>query len=430
MKPTLSWGNLPDNFKVNQIQYSENIFDQNSNSLLAYGNGRSYGDVCVNSTLITLNNLKKFIDIDRVNNLITCTSNMTVKEVLDFLIPKGYFLPVVPGTQNITIGGAVANDIHGKNHHTSGSIGNFIKKIELHRSDKGIIFCDEINDNSLFFSTIGGLGLTGIIRSVTIQVKKIESEFIDSVCEKFYSFEEFLNINRELEKKYEYCVGWVDLVNIKKSGFRGLLLAGNHSKSNLQNKNTFPTKQFSINFPFTPSFSLVNKLTIKILNFLYFYFVGRNKNSIQLYKKFFFPLDVINFWNKAYGKKGFFQYQFVVPYKNVESFFNKFVECLKKYNELPSLTVLKSFGDIESVGMMSFPRKGVTLAIDFPNKGNSTQKLFDELDLLVNSYEGAIYPAKDSRMSKETFHKSFPQKLHFEKNIDPLFSSNFWERVR
>ena len=116
--------------------------------------------------------------------------------------------------------------------------------------------------------------------------------------------------------------------------------------------------------------------------------------------------------------------------KNVESFFNKFVECLKKYNELPSLTVLKSFGDIESVGMMSFPRKGVTLAIDFPNKGNSTKKLFDELDLLVNSYEGAIYPAKDSRMSKETFQKSFPQKLHFEKNIDPLFSSNFWERVR
>ena len=176
---------------------------------------------------------------------------MTVKEVLNEIVPRGYFLPVVAGTQNITIGGAIANDIHGKNHHISGSIGNFIRSIKLHRSDKGIIFCDVNNYQSLFESTIGGLGLTGTIISATIELKKIDSIFIDTVSKKFNTFGEFLELNNNFEKKYEYCVGWVDLVNLRQDSFRGVMLAGNHSEGDNE-KFTMPLKNSAVSLFFTP----------------------------------------------------------------------------------------------------------------------------------------------------------------------------------
>ncbi len=429
MKKILSWGNLPFNKDIEILEYDENFFSSNEKNILTYGNGKSYGDVCLNTTLLSLEKQNKLIEIDEVNNLLTCSSNLTVKEVLNEIVPRGYFLPVVAGTQNITIGGAIANDIHGKNHHISGSIGNFIRSIKLHRSDKGIIFCDVNNYQSLFESTIGGLGLTGTIISATIELKKIDSIFIDTVSKKFNTFGEFLELNNNFEKKYEYCVGWVDLVNLRQDSFRGVMLAGNHSEGNNE-KFTIPLKNSAVSLFFTPPFSLVNKFTIKILNQLYFLINKKDKSTKKKYTSFFFPLDVIRDWNIAYGKNGFYQYQFVIPNRNAESFFSQFLKILNNSKELPTLTVLKNFGASKPIGKLSFPREGVTLAIDFPNKGQTTLDFMEILDELVMSNDGALYPAKDARMSKTVFEKSFPNKVNFEKDIDPKFSSFFWERVK
>ncbi len=429
MKKNLSWGNLPIDKDIEIIDYDKKFFNKSELKILTHGNGRSYGDVGLNSRLLSLDNHKKFLKVDKKNSLLKCSSNLTVKEVLNEIVPKGYFLPVVPGTENITIGGAIANDIHGKNHHTSGSIGNFVKSIELHRSDIGMIICDENNNKSIFNSTIGGLGLTGTIISITIELKKINSIYMETVTKKFYSFEEFIELNNNYEKNFEYCVGWLDLVNLRKDNFKGVLLAGNHLINEADKVNILK-KSRQISFPLTLPFSMINKLTIKILNSLYFAINNEKKSTNQTYRRFFFPLDFINNWNKAYGKNGFFQYQFVVPSKYAESFIPKFIKILNESKQTPALTVLKKFGSIQSIGNLSFPREGITLAIDFPNRGRSTLKFLQLLDSLVVSHEGALYPAKDARMSKEMFEKSFPNKNIFIKDIDPLFSSFFWERVK
>lgn len=426
MKKTLTWGNLPDTNTVKKIKFEKDLLKSVSGTVLTYGNGRSYGDVCLNETIIETDGLDKFIQIDQQKNLLICSSNLTLKEILIEIIPKGYFLPVVPGTKNITIGGAIANDIHGKNHHSAGSFGNFVKNIKIYRSDFGVIDCNYDENKSLFTSTIGGLGLTGVILSATIELKKINSSYINQITKRFNSFSEFLDITNQLEKSHEHCVGWVDLANT--NNFRGLVLAGNHS--NYQHKNSEKKiKLNTIQFPFTLPFSLVNKLTIGILNKLYFFANKSEKSKISNFNSFFFPLDKIEFWNKAYGKKGFYQYQFVIPNNNAETFFKELTSLINASKELPALTVLKRFGNIKSKGAMSFPREGITLAIDFPNKGTKTLELLNKLDELVLSYNGALYPAKDSRMPKTVFEKSFPNIDKFKKDLDPLFSSFFWERI-
>ena len=426
MKKTLTWGNLPQTKKVKKIKYKDDLLKNISEKVLTYGNGRSYGDVCLNQTMIETDGINKFINIDKENNLLTCSSNLTLKEILLDIIPKGYFLPVVPGTKNITIGGAIANDIHGKNHHIAGSFGNFIQNIEVNRSDYGVITCSYEEYKSIFTSTIGGLGLTGIILSATIKLKRIESPYIEQISKRFGSISEFLDITSQLEKSHEYCVGWIDLVNTKK--FRGVVIAGNHFQKSYKAKEK-KLKFNSIKFPFTLPFSLISRTTVGVLNNLYFY-INRSKNpKITTINNFFFPLDLLEFWNKAYGKKGFYQYQFVITISNAESFFKKLFTLINTSNELPSLTVLKRFGKIKSKGTISFPREGITLAIDFPNKGKKTLELFDKLDKLVLSYSGALYPAKDTRMPKNVFEKSFPDLDIFKKNLDPLFSSLLWQRV-
>ena len=426
MKKTLTWGNLPESENVKKIKYEQDLLKRVSGKVLTYGNGRSYGDVCLNETIIETDELDKFIQIDHQEDLLICSSNLTLKEILIEIIPKGYFLPVVPGTKNITIGGAIANDIHGKNHHSAGSFGNFVKNIKIYRSDFGVIDCNYNENKSIFISTIGGLGLTGVILSATIELKKINSSYIDQFTKRFNSFSEFLEITNQIEQNYEYCVGWVDLAN--KQNFRGLVLAGNHSDYEQLNSEK-KIKLNTIQFPFTLPFSLVNKLTIGILNKLYFFANKSGKSKITNFNSFFFPLDKIEFWNKAYGKKGFYQYQFVIQNKNAETFFKELISLINASKELPALTVLKCFGNIESKGTMSFPREGITLAIDFPNKGTETLELFNKLDKLVLFYNGALYPAKDSRMSKIVFEKSFPNLDKFKKNLDPMFSSFFWERI-
>lgn len=427
MQKINSWGNYPKvkNQKITSFNEELSFLGQ---SYLTSGLGRSYGDVGLNEngTLISTENLTKIISFDEKNGILNCESGLSIKEILKYITPKGWFLPVVPGTRNVTIGGAIANDIHGKNHHKDGTFGNHVKSIKLLRSDGKILDCNRQENIHFLNSTIAGIGLTGLIVSAEIELKKIESEFIDVKTLKFTSLDEYWEINKKFEKDYDYTVSWVDCLYNQNTGIRGIYIAGNHSK-NITLKN--PKRELSIPFPFTPPFSFVSNISIRLLNYFYYSLNKETEESVQHYKKFFFPLDVIRNWNKAYGKKGFFQYQFVVPKENASSVLEKVLEVLKIKKQVPALGVLKNFGNIKSSGLLSFPEEGVTLALDFPNKGAKTLSLFEDLNKIIFENGGRLYPAKDALMKAEEFKKSYKKIDEFEKFVDPKFSSSFWRRV-
>jgi len=421
------WNNIPkfNNSEYIEFEEEKNIFQNSSKTFLPRGLGRSYGDVCLNEngTLIIMKNYNNVLEFDYINGYINCESGISLKEILEITVPKGWFIPVVPGTSYVTLGGAIANDIHGKNHHHVGSFGNFVESLELLNSKNEISICSESNNESLFRATIGGLGLTGLIKSAKIKLIKINNGLINSKTERYSSLEQFFEIN-EKELSSEYTVSWIDIgLN---SDFRGVFHSGNHNLEKLPLKTN---KKMSITFPITPPVSLVNNLSLNILNNLYYSLNKTSNEKLQSYNSFFFPLDVINKWNRAYGSKGFYQYQFLIPIEDSLKSLKKIIKTIKSYDQRPSLGVLKTFGSIKSKGLISFPRKGITLALDFQNKGTKTLNMFNELDEIVFDYGGRLYPAKDSRMSSESFQKSFENLNDFIKFIDPKFKSTFLNRV-
>ena len=429
MKNIRSWGNYPKQEHSSVFALSNDIFSKSDKSFLAHGLGRSYGDVCLNENenIIDSRNQKKILNINEVSGQLSVDSGASIREVLNVTIPKGWFLPVVPGTQNVTIGGAIANDIHGKNHHKSGSFGNFVESFSLLRSTGEIINCSETENKELFSATIGGLGLTGVIISSVINLKKIDGSFINSEIKRFRSLDEYWELNNSNENKYEYTVCWVDCLSKTTRDLRGIYISGDHSRKKTIKKNR---GERNISFPITPPFSLVNNYSMKMINNIYYYGNKDKKISNQHYRSFFFPLDVIQSWNKAYGTDGFFQYQFVVPKNESEISLNKIIQEIQTNGQIPALGVLKSFGSIKSKGMLSFPREGITMALDFANKGLETLKFLDRLDKIVMEYGGALYPAKDARMSKDVFSKSFKNINDFQTYVDPRFSSSFYRRVK
>jgi FAD/FMN-containing dehydrogenase len=430
VKQKESWNKVPKVMSKNIeiLKNTSSLSLNNKNTFLAHGLGRSYGDVCLNENgnLLVTTNLNKIIEIDSEGGVVKCESGVSINDLLRIIVPLGWFLPVVPGTRYVTIGGAIANDIHGKNHHNSGSFGNFVNQFELMRSNGEILVCNNKENSELFKATIGGLGLTGLITWAELKLKKINNSYLTSQTERFGDIDNYWELNETLEHKYEYTVAWIDCLFDKKQKVRGVFHSGNHSESSQLDKSD---SSFSIPFPVTSPVSLVNKVSINLLNQLYFSVNKKSKDKAQAYKSFFFPLDVITSWNKVYGRKGFYQYQFVIPGKNSRSGVQEIIKAISLSKESPSLGVLKNFGGIPSIGMMSFPREGVTFAIDFPNRGTSTLKLLNILDAIVLEHDGSIYPAKDARMSSETFSRSFPNISTFSKYIDPNFSSSFWRRV-
>lgn len=431
MKNYNPWNNIPKNSNSN-INYIDNNLSIDFNQKTTYlgrGEGRSYGDVCLNNngTLLDTKNLNKVLNFDYINGFIECEAGITLSEILNFIIPKGWFLPVVPGTSFVTLGGAIANDIHGKNHHKLGSFGNFIEELTLLTSKKGIIKCSLSQNLEKYSATIGGLGLTGLIVSAKIKLIEVENDLVDSRSIRFSSLNEFFELNKKLEKSNDYTVSWVD-INIKNKELRGVFHVGNHSKK-IQNYTIKKNKKLFIKVPFLQRFSLVNNLTINILNNFYFWINKSNQLKIKNYRSFFFPLDIIKNWNKAYGVKGFYQYQFVVPLENSKSTLKEVINIVSKYKQRPVLSVLKTFGRVKSLGMLSFPQEGLTLAMDFQNKGTKTLNMLKDLDKVILKYNGRIYIAKDSRVEKSEFHKFYSNFVEFSKFIDPKFNSTFLNRI-
>ena len=402
-----------------------------NDSLLPYGMGRSYGDSCLNNdhSLLLTKSLNNVISFDAINGKIECESGCTFDEILQLIVPKGWFLPVTPGTRFITVGGAIANDIHGKNHSSAGNFGNHVQWFYLLRSDdEQELYCSQDMNQELYMATIGGLGLTGIITKACFTLKKIDNPYINVDSIKFRGIDEFLDLSETLGMKKEYSVSWFDCYSGSASNIKGLFTAGTCADQSYSDNNIAAPK--SITFPFDAPGLLLNTLTIKAFNALYYHKqLNKAKSSIQHYEPFFYPLDAIHKWNRMYGKRGFVQYQNIIPFESGIEPINDILSLIKKSDEGSFLVVLKTFGSIESRGMMSFPKPGITLAMDFPWHGDKTAALLDAFDSITAQAKGRVYPAKDSRMSGKHFRQYYPNWERFMQYKDPCISSSFIRRV-
>src|SRR5215469_5914520 len=426
----LSWGRYP-RVKHEHVhrpawndQLGEILRSAPSASVLPYGLGRSYGDSCLNSgrRLIDCRRLNRFLAFDENRGVLRCESGATLSDIIDTFLPKGWFLPVTPGTSFVTVGGAIANDVHGKNHHRAGTFGGNVLGLGLERSDYGLVVCNAQQNSDMFSATVGGLGLTGLIAWADIQLKRVPGPWIEVEVVPFRSLEAFLDLSAESDVDFEYTVAWVDCFAGRDT--RGILLRGNHSEE----QRRFRAKR-GPTVPFAFPKWILNSFVVKAFNACYFHsHCLRKKSSLAPYDSFFYPLDSIHHWNLMYGKHGFVQYQCVLPTASLDALKDLF-DRIAVSGMGSSLGVLKKFGSVPPSGMLSFPRPGLTLALDFAMRGRRTLALLETLDEIVRGAGGALYPAKDARMSPAMFESSFPNWRRFVPYIDPKMSSSFWRRV-
>ena len=427
-----SWGRYPASqpARVQRPGARPSALPASDTPVLAYGNGRSYGDSCLNNDgmLLDMGSLDRFIAFDPATGVIECEAGVLLADILELVVPQGWFLPVTPGTQFVSVGGAIANDVHGKNHHVAGTFGCHVRELELLRSNGQTVVCTPEQNADLFAATVGGLGLTGLLTRATIALKRIEGPYMDVDTLRFANLDEFFDISAASDRDYEYTVAWVDCSARGANLGRGWFMRANHKPALGQQPD--PRKRGGPTFPFVTPVSMINPLTLRPLNTLYFRrkFKARSRDT-QHYQPYFYPLDGIKHWNRAYGPNGFLQYQCVVPHADARTAVAELLERIAAAGAGSFLSVLKVFGDVQSPGLMSFPRPGVTLALDFPNRGRETFELLDALDDIVRAAGGAVYPAKDARMSAAAFGEYFPNLERFQGFVDPAFSSNFWRRV-
>ncbi|MEM6463941.1 MAG: FAD-binding oxidoreductase [Pseudomonadota bacterium] len=399
-------------------------------SWLPFGNGRSYGDSCHNSEglLIDSRSANRILSFDDESGELTCEAGILLSDVLEFAIPRGYFLPVTPGTRFVTLGGAIANDVHGKNHHVRGTFGAHVTRLVLLRSDKGRVECSQAKNGRLFAATIGGMGLTGLITTATLRLMKVGSPDIRQRTLRFGHIDTYFAHCSGFDGDHEYAVAWIDQLAKGRQFGRGLLLGGDHLDSALPGKTVRHKRQ--VNVPFTPPFNLLNRTTLKAFNALYFRKekAGESIRNVG-WQSYFYPLDAIGHWNRLYGPRGLFQHQSVYPEASGQETTVRLLECAQAHGHASFLTVLKRFGAQRSPGLFSFPRAGFTLTLDFANQGRATLRLLDALDEIVLCAGGAINPYKDARMSASAFDTSFADWRALEALRDPVMMSDFWRRT-
>jgi len=417
-----SWGNYPAiDSKSRDLWWIDDVV--NHGPILPVGLGRSYGDSATLSAsegeLLCVRRCNRFLGYDAETRVLHAEAGCSVEDILTWAVPRGLFLPVVPGTRHVTLGGALANDIHGKNHHAVGTFGRAVKEFHLIRSDRGRVKCQP--NEELFEATIGGLGLTGIITDLKVELHEISGAgMIEEETRHFSNINEACEQLLAMDQEYPMTVAWIDMGSSRSGS--GVSMGGCFVEGEMQ-----PLRPSKVTVPFHTPSCLLNRLSIGAFNRIYKMTRKAGKTKVP-YGSYFFPLDGVGNWNRLYGKRGFLQYQVVIPL-SAQDILEKMRLKIEASDERAFLSVLKKFGKIVSPGWLSFPQSGWTLAMDFPMKGESTLKLLSKLDEIVSECGGRIYPAKDARMEASFFKASYPKWAELEKLRDPQIISEFWRRV-
>lgn len=429
MRPVQSWGRLSaDLHQVVRLDDPARVpaVLRAHASGAVLGNGRSYGDVCLNpgGVLWQTGGLDHLIAWDAPQGRLLCEAGVLLRDIQQVLVPQGWMLPVTPGTQLVTVGGAIANDVHGKNHHALGSFGDHVCRLWLARTDGEVIECGPDLNPDWFAATVGGLGLTGVIVKAELQLRRVAGPWLDTETLPFASLGAFFELADGSEAGWEQTVSWIDC--LAGAAARGIFMRGNPSEAS-----TGPMPgSGSLRMPGVLPFSLVNRLSLRPFNMAYYHLKRRTSGPSRVhYVPFLYPLDHLLEWNRMYGHGGFYQYQSVVPRAVGLDATRAMLAEVARSGEGSFLAVLKTFGDRPAPGMLSFPRAGVTLALDFPNRGERTLRLFERLDAVVREAGGAIYPAKDARMPRDMFESGYPRLAEFLPFRDPGISSALSRRL-
>lgn len=370
------------------------------------GAGRSYGDSALAARLVGSRFLDNFLAIDEQHKTVRCGAGIALGDILKVCVPRGLFLPVLPGTKAVSVGGAIAADVHGKNHHLDGSFCQHVRQISLVLASGELVTCSETENAELFRATCGGMGLTGVIAEATLSLAAVSSSYIDQRNLVAGNLEEcFEHIENNGDSKYS--VAWLDCLATGDRLGRSVLYLGEHAPAKNRKSDTQYREGSGVGVPFsTPSF-LLNKATMSLFNSSYFALQKNKKRSATLdCDSYFFPLDSIANWNRLYGSNGFLQYQFVIPSDGALQGITTVLEKVSASGKGSFLTVLKKFGAANE-NLLSFPRPGYTLTLDFKNEP-SLFPLLEELDQIVLDHDGRLYLAKDARMSEQVFKASYP----------------------
>lgn len=393
---------------------------------LAQGNARSYGDVCLNpgGRLWRTTGLDRFIDIDPASGRLRCEAGVLLRDIQRMSLAHGWLLPVTPGTQLITVGGAIANDVHGKNHHVLGSFGDHVLGLRLIRTDGSVIDCGPALQPGWFAATVGGMGLTGVIVEAELQLRRVRGPWLITDTVPLRSLDEFFGLADSSEGGWEHTVAWIDCLS---GGGRGLFFRANPADI----PDLAPgAGRAAKRLPFVPPVSLVNSLSLRPLNAAWFRLKRRKAGrTLAHFEQYSYPLDGLHDWNRMYGPRGFYQYQSVVPRADGQGAVRAMLDAIRASGQGSFLAVLKTFGERTGAGMMSFPRPGVTLALDFPNRGAATVRLFERLDAIVREAGGRLYAAKDARMPRGLFESGYPRLPEFLPYRDPGISSAMSRRL-
>lgn len=427
-----SWGRYPPSGEQASVAIHsrfDSIPDVDG-TMLPRGNGRSYGDTCLNpgGVLLQMRGLDRFIAFDAETGVLRCEAGVLLADIIALALPRGWFLPVTPGTRFVTVGGAIANDVHGKNHHCAGSFGDHVVNFGLRRSTGEYLECSRTTQQELFAATIGGLGLTGMIVWAELRLRRVRNSSINESSQRFAALEGFFDLSAA-NVSHEYTVAWIDCLAKGRSLGRGVFYSGDHLERAPCDREPPPPRQRP-SIPFDPPFAIINPLSLKAFNEVYFRRASTKPRHVERhFLSFFYPLDAIPKWNRMYGRKGFLQYQCVLPPAVARDALRELLSRISLSGQGSFLAVLKEFGARTAPGLLSFARPGTTLALDFPNAGAKTLKLLDELDHIVAEAGGALYPAKDARMPPHMFRLGYPRLEAFRQHLDPRLSSGFWRRI-
>jgi len=390
--------------------------------LIARGLGRSYGDAAQLSGGLVMSNLA-LDDIGTIDEhgVLRVGAGVSIDQILHSSIPLGWFVPVTPGTRQVTIGGAIAADVHGKNHHRDGTFSQHVLEMRL-VTPSGTFSVSPTSDEALFWASAGGMGLTGVITSATIQMARIETDKVLVDTERFANLEGVMAAMKERDHEYKYSVAWVDCMTRGAHMGRAILTRANHATaSDLDQVTLKAPKPAKLFVPFDAPSGLLNPLSVRAFNELWFRSAPKlQENEAQELPTFFHPLDGVRDWNRLYGKRGFVQYQFCVPDDAHETIVAA-IARLSSSGVASFLAVLKRFGPANP-GPLSFPLPGWTLALDLPVGPHALPEVLDDLDALVLEAKGRVYFAKDARLAPEKVRAMYPRLgefLEVKNRVDP-----------
>ena len=377
-------------------------------SLIPRGMGRSYGDSALAEQIVGTRQLRHLRSFDENSGQLDCDAGISLGELLDVFIPRGWFIPVTPGTKFVSIGGAIASDVHGKNHHLHGCFSECVDSIELLLADGSLIRCSRSEHPELFQATCGGMGLTGLIVGAQLRLRRIESAYIAQTTHKAANLEEVVALF-DTHSAATYSVAWIDCLASGKALGRSLLMLGEHAHDGELSLAPKPTLSVPLDMPSV----LLNRYSVQAFNELYYQRIRQVESQQRVaYESFFYPLDGIGQWNRLYGKRGFLQYQFVIPKAVGLEGLRAILQRIAASRRGSFLAVLKAFGAAND-NMLSFPVEGYTLALDFKYEAGLLE-LLSELDAMVLAYGGRLYLSKDARMSEATFKYSYPNWARFQ----------------